>query len=284
MFENEDIKMETKDFLLPDDEEELNFSTNNRSYEKKLDGLFICDRCGKNFSRKPFLRDHMRHCLLMQNYYGTDKPFSELPVCGKIWEDKKQRVRVICLECNILMTSYMIFRRHYYTVHLDQNALIQQEKRSSNKILPSKPSGNLEFPFQCSACGDNFSSKRLHDDHRVQHQYSLECEICRARFRSAKGLSDHADFFKGEPHDLQDSLRRVPPLDIYQCVFCLKYLMDCTTLKNHYKFLHQNHQPEICELCKRQFASHQELLEHTKDMEGKTHTRKYKLIKLNLFR
>lgn len=273
MLRNEDIKLEATDFILSDEEDELNLPA-IKMYERKLNGIFICDRCGGNFTRKPVLRDHMRHCIFMENYYGTDEPFSDLPVCGKIWEEKKQRARPICLECNILMTSYMIFRRHYYTVHLDQNALLQEGKRSSNKILPSKVSGDLEQPYQCTACGENFLSKRFHDDHRVQHQYSLECHICKARFRSAKGLSDHVDFFKGEPHKLQDSLKRVPPLDIYQCVFCLKYLMDSVTLKNHYKFLHPIQQPEVCELCKRKFATQQELMEHAKEMEGKTHTRK----------
>ena len=88
MLKNEDIKLEVDDFIMSESEvDELKLSE-IKVYEKKLDDTFICDRCGGTFTRKPALRYHMRHCLFMENYYGTDKPFSELPVCGKIWEEK----------------------------------------------------------------------------------------------------------------------------------------------------------------------------------------------------
>ncbi|KAL1456811.1 hypothetical protein WDU94_001511 [Cyamophila willieti] len=147
---------------------------NKSSIDKCNFQLYHCDSCGKKFTRKDHMRDHIRCIHLNEGYCKIcSHSFSSLRSLKRHFEMHHERE-----EKNIenVRLCSIIQQKRYYFCNLCSKKF--SEKRSLRDHLNVKHYGVPKVV--CEVCGKNFSTLKLLQRHKKQHGNvrRFSCHLC----------------------------------------------------------------------------------------------------------
>ncbi|XP_017770219.1 PREDICTED: zinc finger protein 37-like isoform X2 [Nicrophorus vespilloides] len=224
---------------------------------------WACDRCGKKYSSKNLLEEHM-------NTHTGLRPYI-CQLCGKDFaskytfkaHEKTHEVRPRPFQCQQCHKSF-----------LSQQNLTQHERthtgiKEFSCHLCDKQFGsahNLEVhsivhtgykPFICGLCGKAFARKAEIRDHERTHtgERPYQCEFCGATFSQRSNLQSH----KRATH--YDDKR-------YKCDICGKGFKRRRLLDYHTKAAHTGERPFKCNVCDATFVYPEHFKKHRRIHTG----------------
>ncbi|KAJ8925134.1 hypothetical protein NQ315_001316 [Exocentrus adspersus] len=222
-----------------------------------------CETCGKKYSSKNLLEEHVNTHLGVRPYVCS--------LCGKDFaskytfkaHEKTHEVRPRPFRCVQCPKSF-----------LSQQNLTQHERTHSGMKeyachLCGKQFGsahNLEVhsivhtgykPFVCGLCGKAFARKAEIRDHERTHtgERPYQCEFCGATFSQRSNLQSH----KRATH--YDDKR-------YQCSDCGKGFKRRRLLDYHVKAAHTGERPFKCDVCEATFVYPEHFKKHRRIHTG----------------
>ncbi|CAH2002933.1 unnamed protein product [Acanthoscelides obtectus] len=222
-----------------------------------------CTTCGKKYSSKNLLDEHINTHLGLRPYVCT--------TCGKDFaskytfkaHEKTHEVRPRPYKCNQCAKSF-----------LSQQNLTQHERthlgvKEYACHLCDKTFGsahNLEVhsivhtgykPFVCGVCDKAFARKAEIRDHERTHtgERPYQCEFCGATFSQRSNLQSH----KRATH--YDDKR-------YRCIECGKGFKRRRLLDYHVKAVHTGERPFRCEVCEATFVYPEHFKKHRRIHTG----------------
>lgn len=222
---------------------------------------FCCDRCGKGFTLKRALDNH----LLL--HAGEFRYQCEL--CGKLFIQRysldnhlrkhEGRFRLTCQQCGKGFMCRNSLHIHTRT-HTGERPFVCQHcgkcfSSSSNLVAHIRVcSGDL--PFHCNKCDKNFALMTQLKAHvLLQHegQYRFKCTVCGKGFTKDSDRKIHERSHSGKkPH---------------KCVVCGKCYSSIGNLNQHAK-QHDGEQPFKCLICGQGFLRQSTLTSHMNQHTG----------------
>ncbi|XP_067641333.1 uncharacterized protein [Eurosta solidaginis] len=153
---------------------------------------------------------------------------------------------------------------------------------TSTTTTNSTTNNNLQTPYQCHECVEEFESKELFDIHRSGHANNMKCAICNMVLKSLKNYEKHC--LRCKPYECQICGRvvRFRPNFIkhmrvhtgqqserhkYKCDVCHKEFMSFEYFKVHKK-IHNENVNLTCEICGKVFSALASLRGHSKLHSG----------------
>lgn len=201
---------------------------------------FVCDYCGRSFTRKHNLQTHIENCHinfsckcdicgqsfgspaglqlhLSRGHNRYEQPFPECDLCGRIFTRKQ----------NIM--SHMI------TVHLQ----------------------GVGPEIRCKFCEKVFTTDRnlkrhVNQIHNPNAQYPT-CDLCKKVFKGKHSLIAHIQA-------VHNSSER----DIIKCELCNKIYTNNRNLKRHIEMFHGEKEEFKCDICPKVYTSNQSLKRHSR--------------------
>lgn len=198
-----------------------------------INSLESCNICGKNFTRKDYLRKHLKR------HHVSAKQSEKLNchICGKLVLRLKRHMKTVhsknkpfkCTECN---QSYQF--KCYLVQHVNEKHLGEKRKRvshlcvlcgktvnSSTAMVYHMRVHNDENPFRCNFCPKKFNSSAHLKVHERSHtgEKPYKCEMCEKSFSTSNILKKHVRTHTGERP--------------YKCQICGKAFAQSGVLKTH---------------------------------------------------
>ncbi|EPQ20207.1 Zinc finger protein 92 like protein [Myotis brandtii] len=215
---------------------------------------YECSECGKLFRRSFALLEHQR-------IHSGEKPF-ECNECGKTFTRSSNLIKhqIIhsgekpfkCSECGKLFRRSFALLEHE-RIHSGErpyecNECGKSFSRSSN-LIEHQRTHSGEKPYKCSKCPKAFKgiSQLIHHQRIHSREKSFQCKECGKAFRGRSGLSQHRRVHSGEKP--------------YECSDCGKTFGRRSNLFKH-QAVHREERPHKCQDCKKVFRSSLDLLEH----------------------
>lgn len=164
---------------------------------------FLCNYCGKNYTRKNGLDRHI------MSHTGV-KPF-ECKECGKCYITKDTLKTHILIHSGIKTHKCEICQKLFMqSSHLNYH----MRRHAGDK------------PHTCSFCGKGFLSTYHLERHKLMHTgvKPFKCDLCNKQFVRSTTLRDHLLLHTGERP--------------YQCQHCGKQFNRKQTLSNHVNLVH----------------------------------------------
>lgn len=263
---------------------------------------FVCDFCGKSFSYRNILYQHISRHLGLQLYRcGTcNKEFPNQSVYLK-HKDRCGNKNVVtrkyiykCIVCGREMANRKYFKIHRLR-HLGQrdfpcHLCSKQFVCVEDKVKHVKMFHEKHGAFTCPICHKTVNCKRVH---MLTHskKKTLQCDSCDKSFSTRVALKDHIlknhipenkkDFqctICGNEYFLKKDLSRhmgyhkLQKLKKYKCTICDKALVTQMGLSMH-MMVHRGEKPVKCEVCDATFRKKDHLkthmIKHTKEKKYK---------------
>ncbi|KAJ6641728.1 1,5-anhydro-D-fructose reductase [Pseudolycoriella hygida] len=252
-------------------------------------GYLTC--CGKKFLRRGRVLDHI-HRHLNPDAYRCDP-------CGKRFSDKFALKNHIenhepfdsraykCGLCSSSFTKASKLAQHERLRHCsEEDKKFHCDKCNKNfvskSVLASHIRGVHEFAFAhvCDICARVFKSKHVFQNHMQEHSTitrpKMQCNVCGAWLKHEeslrKHLKRHQDTFANCPicnkvlqnkHSLGNHIRSVHGERSHQCTMCDKAFKKAIVLKEHMA-LHTGQDLYKCPYCTKTFKSGANMHAHRK--------------------
>ena len=163
---------------------------------------FVCNECGKKFSRKDSLKNH--------SHFHTGKYPFVCDKCGKGFSVKDALVKhsrihtgerpFICKECGkgFCVKSNLVYHSHK---HAGTQPHVCKECgkgfMQKDSLVRHLRVHTGEQPFACNECGERFTMKSNLKAHTQRHkqeqkEQSFGCDVCGKRFTMKKNLKRHS--------------------------------------------------------------------------------------------
>ncbi|XP_072761012.1 uncharacterized protein [Anoplolepis gracilipes] len=221
-----------------------------------------CDTCGKRYSSKNLLEEHMNTHIGVRPYVcGTcNKDFASKYTYKAHVKTHEVRPRPFeCTQCNKTFLNQQNLNQHERT----HNGVKEHVCHQCGKAFGSPH--NLEVhnivhtgykPYICRICGKAFARKAEIRDHERTHtgEKPYQCEFCGATFSQRSNLQSH----KRATH--YNDKR-------YKCDKCQKGFKRRRLLDYHIKAAHTGERPYKCDVCTATFVYPEHFKKH-----GRIHT------------
>ncbi|XP_059176964.1 zinc finger protein 12-like [Physella acuta] len=214
------------------------------SSSKKTKTLFICDVCGKSYTRKSSLNIHYTKHKKLMNYdcYVCHKVFySSFALKEHIFlhsiftNSLKSGLPVVCNLCNQHFLKMVNIKQHMY-MHLTE--------KPQPKTKPKKRERKRKEPCVCDICGKVYSHERLLKKHYVVHSKVKPylCDICGKSYASISYLNDH---YRGHSNSIKKQ---------HTCEQCGLGFLHRHALYRH-RFVHLKENTFKCVECDKSFSA-----------------------------
>lgn len=224
---------------------------------------WVCSTCGKRYSSKNLLDEHVNTHLGVRPYVcGT---------CGKDFASKytfkahekthESRPRPFkCDECGKSFLSQQNLTQHERThtgIKEFQCHLCNRQFGSAHNLEVHSIVHTGYKPYVCGLCGKAFARKAEIRDHERTHtgERPYQCEFCGATFSQRSNLQSH----KRATH--YDDKR-------YRCEDCGKGFKRRRLLDYHIKAAHTGERPYKCEICEATFVYPEHFKKHRRIHTG----------------
>ncbi|KAG5680173.1 hypothetical protein PVAND_009698 [Polypedilum vanderplanki] len=194
---------------------------------------------------------------------NTDAKFE-----GKRTNKSKQKTKYECKKCKKLFSCRYYLQKHEYAVHTEidpdnyfecdqcnykskTKPLMRSHQTNNHSFLSSKSS--LEG-FQCKFCGRIcmstgalYSHEKIHTNLPIEEY--LKCSHCPKSFKEKRLLKNHIQLVHEKSR-------------MKQCSEC-GFIATCSgSLNKHNKAVHLKLKNHVCDKCKKEFVTNQQLLRH----------------------
>uniref|UniRef100_A0A8D8PR15 Zinc finger protein 845 n=1 Tax=Cacopsylla melanoneura TaxID=428564 RepID=A0A8D8PR15_9HEMI len=258
---------------------------------------FRCDDCGKSFSTKDTLNEHIKTVHLGQTYNCSDCPKTFLKKQGLIAHISNEHTGVLfeCIECTKTFRFKSSYARHLKTEHGVRGQFRDTQtiykcphctRRFFSLLALKGHIGNATLAHSgilmvCSVCLREFQNKGVFSRHLVTHREKGEliykCERCSANyFKSEKMAMAHVKrkhFVEYEMKKLQEETavhEKQARLTIkerkrYNCKLCDRSYTKSASLSAHVKTNHLGVMFK-CPHCEKEFAQKHGLKNHVSNI------------------
>ena len=197
---------------------------------------FICDMCGKQYSQKQNLRDHI------SRYHNE--------------EDNSNRYPYSCEHCKRMYRNQTNLYKHMETTDLKCD--ICEEVLPCTGVLFRHKKNHASC--SCEYCDKIFQSKSALQIHvNIKHKdKGLQCSMCPKKFLFPSYLKLHF----ANAHS-----KNTPQFKCQECGFCA---VTESYLKSHMTRMHSSLEKRkyVCQVCHKNFRSNARLVEHTRIHTG----------------
>ncbi len=159
-----------------------------------------------------------------------------------------------CLKCNNYYSSSSSLKRHEQTVHTADKDRLRKTKKPKlkpfkcdvckkpfetlfrkNRHLVTHEEGRVRI-IACRQCPERFTEYEEYQRHKVVHNKSFECDVCKKAFSTKYFLKLHYPIH----------METKP----FQCDRCSRSFSQASTLRRH-TYLHEAEKRFMCEICGR---------------------------------
>ncbi|XP_051246807.1 zinc finger protein 287-like [Dicentrarchus labrax] len=206
---------------------------------------FRCSVCGKRYSWKKSLTDHMK--------LHSEELFS-CSVCKKTFKWRRNIVRHMrihtgekpfsCSICGLRFTQSSAVTKHL-RVHTGEKpfscSVCKASFKDRHNLLKHTKLHTGEKPFSCSVCGKRFAQKTHLRRHLNVHtgEKPFSCSVCGKDFTQKTHLRQHLTVHTGEKP--------------FSCSVCGKRFAQRGTMKEHLS-VHTGEKPFSCNVCSKRFT------------------------------
>ncbi|XP_046862318.1 zinc finger protein 431-like isoform X2 [Xenia sp. Carnegie-2017] len=219
---------------------EYQYTKHMSAHKNKKKDMNKCENCGKIFMTRSGLSKHLRYlrCVI-----------------------KKEEMHLSTYENvdSVAVPSENLLQQ-------DTSTLLREDRpqRTAKETTFVKDT-NVDQPFSCSTCGENFTSAWYLKVHRRSHKnYHIPCELCGKMFSHVTNLNKHMRYIhqgaiiaqkekdKSKETSDADQAAHVNGEDL-TCEICNKTLANANSLAVH-RQLHYGLKPFKCEFCDTRFT------------------------------
>lgn len=226
---------------------------------RMIDGLYICEICGKSLSARQNLVHHVRRHLGIK-LFSCSFCHKSFPRKYALARHRLTHAKKMLHPCEICVTEFESEAKkeeHIDRFHPTSKLICNIcERIFGNREELRAHSLNHKFLHVCDQCPRQFMRKRQLDRHKTLHEApgttvvgfgEYECYICRKRFNIRASLKAH---LKSQHRHVDDPLEEDKNKTSRLCPHCGKNFNNSSTWLIHVR-RHNNDRPFKCRYCEK---------------------------------